>query len=148
MAKRVKGIDNARAKPNIPIAGPAVAPIDAAWTRSVPIIGPVQEKETSERVNAMKNILSNPVVESALLSSFVVHEDGRVISNAPRKEIAKTTRSKKNIILKIAFVARLLRALAPNAPVMIKPRATYIITIETPYVIASQIYLFLSFVRF
>ena len=53
-----------------------------------------------------------PVVESAFVSSLFVQEEGNTISNAPKKEMAKTTNNKKNMILKIAFVDRSFSALA------------------------------------
>ena len=85
------------------------------------MIGPVQEKDTNTKVNDMKKILKIPVVESALLSSLFVHEAGNTISNAPKKEIAKTTSNRKNIILKIAFVDKSFNALAPKIPVISNP---------------------------
>lgn len=87
---------------------------EAACTSKVPIIGPVQEKETNTNVNDMKKILIMPVVESAFVSSLFVQEEGNTISNAPKKEMAKTTNNKKNMILKIAFVDRSFSALAPE----------------------------------
>ena len=95
--------------------------MDAACTSSVPMIGPVQENDTSTSVNDMKKILNIPVVESALLSSLVVQEAGNTISNAPKNEMANTTSSRKNIILKIAFVDRSFKALAPKIPVISNP---------------------------
>ncbi|MDA6254631.1 hypothetical protein OSK51_28340, partial [Escherichia coli] len=81
----------------------------------------VQEKETNTNVNDMKKILIMPVVESAFVSSLFVQEEGNTISNAPKKEMAKTTNNKKNMILKIAFVDRSFSALAPNIPVISNP---------------------------
>ena len=121
MANRLNGIDKAKAKPNIPIAGPIAVPIEAACTNSVPIIGPVQEKETSTKVNDMKNILIIPVVESALLSNLLVHDAGNTSSKAPKKETANKTNNRKKIILKMAFVDKSFKALAPNKPVISKP---------------------------
>ena len=121
MAKRLNGIESAKANPNIPIAGPTAVPIVAAWTRSVPIIGPVQEKETNTRVNDMKKILMIPVVASALLSNLLVHEAGKTSSNAPKKETAKMTNKRKKMMLKMAFVDRSFKALAPKMPVISKP---------------------------
>ena len=54
IANSEKGMASARAKPNIPIAGDMKLLVEAASTRSVPMIGPVQEKDTSTSVNAMK----------------------------------------------------------------------------------------------
>ena len=121
MAKRLNGIDKAKAKPNIPIAGPTAAPIVAACTNSVPMIGPVQENDTSTNVNAMKKMLMIPVVESAFVSSLFVHEAGNTNSNAPKKETANKTSKRKNMILNIAFVDKSFNALAPKIPVISKP---------------------------
>ncbi len=55
-------------------------------------MGPVQEKETKTNVNAMKKIAMIPVAVSAFLSSLLLHEAGRVISKAPKKETAKRTK--------------------------------------------------------
>ena len=108
----------------MPMAGASLEPAVAACTKSVPIIGPVQEKDTKASVKAIKKILSKPVVESALLSSLLVQDDGNTSSNAPKKEIAKTTNSRKNMMLKTAFVAKLFRELTPKIPVMSKPSTT------------------------
>ena len=90
----------------------------------MPIIGPVHEKDTSTRVKAINRILMNPAVESALASSFVDHEDGKVISNAPKNETAKTTSKPKNNRLKTALVDKLFRALAPKISVIRIPNST------------------------
>ena len=121
IAKRLKGIDNAKAKPNIPTAGPTAVPIVAACTSSVPIIGPVHEKDTSTKVNDMKKMLITPVVESALLSNLLVHEAGNTSSNAPKKETANKTKRAKKMMLKTAFVERSFSALAPKMPVIKSP---------------------------
>jgi len=114
---------NASAKPNIPTAGPIVTPSAAASTSNVPIIGPVQENDTSTSVNAIKKRLPIPDEESALESIRFVHDDGRVRSNAPKNDMAKTTSSRKKKILKMAFVERLFSALAPKAAVTNNPIA-------------------------
>ena len=85
------------------------------------MIGPVQEKETSDRVNAIRKMLSNPVVCSALLSTALLHLEGRVISNAPKKDAANTISIRQNRILKIALVDRALSALAPKIRVIASP---------------------------
>src|SRR6185503_13681760 len=59
-ANNPNGSESARANPNIPQNGPANFPVAAASTKSVPMIGPVQEKETSDSVNAMKKIPIKP----------------------------------------------------------------------------------------
>ena len=98
----------------MPMAGPALAPIVAACTSRVPIIGPVQENETSASVKAIKNILNSPVAVSAFLSNLLVQEDGRVNSKAPKKEIANNNSNPKNNMLNIALVERLFNAFSPE----------------------------------
>ena len=87
-------------------------------------MGPVQEKLTRLRVNAMRKMESRPVVFSALLSTAAPQEEGSEISNPPKKLAAKTTSMRKKRMLKMAFVERSLRALAPKAVVMMSPSAT------------------------
>ena len=72
----------------------------------------------------MKKMLKRPVVESAFSSSLVVQDAGRAISNAPKNDTAKTTRSKKKMMLKTALVERLLSADAPKIPVISNPSNT------------------------
>ena len=55
-AKSAKGKASAKENPNMPTSGPVTPPCTAASTNNVPIIGPVQLKETTARVNAMKKI--------------------------------------------------------------------------------------------
>ena len=69
------------------MAGAIMLPVVAVSTNNVPIIGPVHENETRASVNAMKNMLSIPVVESALESILLVHDAGNTKSKAPKKEI-------------------------------------------------------------
>ena len=78
------------------------------------MIGPVQEKDTNTKVNAMKKMESRPVVLSALESILLVHLAGRTSSKAPKKETAKRTSMRKKMMLKTALVARLFKALAPK----------------------------------
>src|SRR5690606_22408578 len=66
-ANKAKGKASANENPNIPIKGPTGIrpnkvgpPPIAVSTNSVPIIGPVQEKETSASVNAIKKIPNKP----------------------------------------------------------------------------------------
>jgi hypothetical protein len=59
-----------------------------------PRMGPVQEKETSARVNAIKKIPTIPPALSAELALFV-HDSGRVSSKYPKNEIAKTMKMRK-----------------------------------------------------
>src|SRR5690606_13224408 len=131
MANNVKGSASAKENPNIPMAGPNKAPEFADSTRSVPIIGPVQENETNAKVRAMKKMPINPPL-SAPLSDLFNHIEGKVISQAPKKEIAKTTNNIKKAILTQGFVARAFRAPAPKIAVITSPIATYITMIDIP----------------
>ena len=123
-AKSVNGNAKAMANPNIPIAGATTLPVVDTWTSKKPIIGPVQEKDTNESVKAIRKILSNPVVDSALLSTAFPHFDGSLISNAPKNEAAKITSIRKKRMLKIALVDKAFNALAPKIKVIAKPNAT------------------------
>ena len=109
------------ANPSIPMAGPTRLPIVAASTSRVPMMGPVQEKETSARVKAMKKMLSRPVARSALASTELLHLEGRVMSNPPKNEMAKITSNRKNAMLKMALVDSSLSLLAPKMAVMARP---------------------------
>ena len=55
MANNIKGKAKANENPNIPIIG-AIPPLEAASTKSVPTIGPVQEKDTIANAKAMNKI--------------------------------------------------------------------------------------------
>ena len=88
------------------------------------MIGPVQENETSTRVSAIKKIESRPVVELALASIAVLHEEGSVISKPPRNEAAKTTNRAKRKILKMALVLSALSEEGPQMSVTSRPSAT------------------------
>ena len=136
IAKRENGIANAMAKPNIPIVG-ASKLRPAASTSKVPMIGPVQEKETMTSVNAMSNILTKPPVERALLSKAVDQLSGKVISKRPKNDNAKTTSKRKKKIFTIALVLRSFNAEAPKSNVTNKPKPTYNTMILIPYRIAS-----------
>ena len=97
-ANKANGSAKAKEKPNIPTNGP-IPPIVADSTNNVPTIGPVQEKETKAKVKAIKNIPKKPPLLEAE-SAFVTHELGKLISKAPKNEMANTTRRKKKNILK------------------------------------------------
>src|SRR5574344_2928219 len=93
-----------------------------------PMMGPVHENDTNVSVNAMRNILSSPLVFSDLASILLLHDDGSVISNAPKNEAANTTNSRQKNMLNTALVDRALRALAPKSSVTTRPSTTYITT--------------------
>ena len=108
-------------------------------TRRNPMIGPVHEKLTRARVNAMRKMLISPEDDEAFRSTALFHEEGRVISKPPRKEAPKTTSMRKNRMLKMALVDRALSADAPKIAVTASPSVRYITMIDTPYIIASLI---------
>lgn len=132
IAKITKGTANAKEKPNIPIAGPNRSPFVAASTSKVPIIGPVHEKETTDKLADMKNKPIQPLL-SDCASILLTKELGKVISNAPKNEAANTTKSKKKKKLKIPLVDKAFNASGPKATVISIPNATYITTIKRPY---------------
>ena len=88
------------------------------------MIGPVHEKLTSESVNAMRKMLSKPLVSSDFWSILLLHDDGSVISNAPKNEAANTTSIRQNAMLKTALVESALSALAPKSIETTSPSAT------------------------
>ena len=120
-ANKLKGRARDMEKPNIPTIGAISEPLTDTSTSSVPIIGPVQEKDTKTKVKAINSILTNPVVFSAFRSILVLHDEGRVISKTPKKDMAKTTKSTKKKRLKNALVERLFNALAPKSSVITMP---------------------------
>jgi hypothetical protein len=76
------------------------------------MIGTVHENDTITRVSAIKNI---PIkfFELALLSAFVDHDEGNVISKAPRNEMPKTRKRAKKKRFTIQLVAILFKAAGP-----------------------------------
>ena len=72
----------------------------------------------------MKKMESRPEVRSADASIRLLHEAGSFMSNAPKNEMAKTTRSRKKMMLNVAEVESSLSLLAPKMAVMIRPSAT------------------------
>ena len=98
-------------------------PIVAASTNKVPTIGPVHEKDTRARANAMKKIPKIPPLSDAW-SALFCHELGSIISKAPRKESANTTKSIKKMMLNQTFVDNALSAEGPKIVVTIVPKIT------------------------
>ena len=76
--------------PSIPTAGVQIEsePEFTASMSNPPTMGPVQEKETTTKVAAIKNPPINPP-RSARLSRAFTRPEGRVSSNIPRKERGK-----------------------------------------------------------
>ena len=73
-------------------------------TSKVPNIGPVQEKETKTSVRDIKKVDSNPFETFDLESAVLTHELGKVISNNPKSERAKTINIIKNKKFKTGLV--------------------------------------------
>src|SRR5690606_10082563 len=122
-AKRTKGTAKAIENPSMPTAGPRRSPLEAASTNSVPMIGPVHEKETNARLKAMKKRPSSPP-RSDLASILLTKELGSVITKAPKNEAAKTTKITKKTKLNIPLVDRSFNASEPKALVTSIPKAT------------------------
>ena len=122
IAKSMNGNAKASEKPNIPMIG-AIPPLEAASTNSVPTIGPVQENDTIASAKAINSIPIIPPL-SAWLSTLLAQELGNIISNAPKKEAAKTTNKTKNNKLNQTLVDKAFRASAPKIQVTTKPRTT------------------------
>ena len=83
-------------KAAIPSMGFTTSP-PADATSKLPTIGPVQEKDTSTNVNAMKKIPAMPPC-SDLASALFISELGSTISNRPRKDRPKIKKMAKNKI--------------------------------------------------
>ena len=98
--------------------------LPAASTSKVPMIGPVQEKETMTSVKAISKILRKPVVLLDLLLRAVDQELGNVISNAPKKDAAKITKMRKKMMLTTALVLSAFNADAPKMIVTSNPSPT------------------------
>ena len=94
IARSVNGRAKATEKASIVTIGAQNSPL-VERMRTDPTMGPVQEKDTSTSVSAMKNIPASPL-RSLPLSALSVQRDGRVISKAPKKEAAKTMKITKN----------------------------------------------------
>jgi hypothetical protein len=99
MTSKPNGSANARENPSMAMMG-VVSPPLALSTNTVPTIGPVQEKETSAMVSAMKTGPAIPPL-SALLSMAFTHEAGSTSSNAPKKLAANTIKIRKKNTLGI-----------------------------------------------
>ena len=124
MAKSVKGRARAKAKPNMPMVGARSEPLVPTSTSRKPMMGPVHEKLTRLRVNAMRKMLKRPVVLPDFLSTAFVQLLGNVISKPPRKLAPKTRSMRQKKMLKTAFVLSAFRALAPKMSVTSSPSRT------------------------
>jgi len=80
IAKRVNGRPSAKPNPAIPDVNCQAPPVEDKEPASKdPSIGPVQEKDTIERVSAMKNTPKIPPKPSPLVEKLV-HHAGKVSS--------------------------------------------------------------------
>ena len=94
-AKNIKGKANPDPKPSMASDKIEAPPSEFKEVPNTnPNAGPMQEKETIIKVNAMKKIPNKPP-EFDLLSTLLESLLGIVISKAPKKEIAKTTNMMK-----------------------------------------------------
>ena len=121
-ANNINGNAMAEENPNIPTIG-AIPPLEADSTRSVPTIGPVHEKETIAKANAIKNIPTTPDLLDFLSTTFA-HEFGNTISKPPKNEMAKNTNIIKKQILNMTLVDSAFNASAPKIPVISNPKTT------------------------
>src|ERR1043165_3402047 len=111
-AKNVKGNASPSEKPNMPSAGPTRPPRLAA-TSNGPMMPEVQENDTITRVMAMKKMPLKELVP-ARESVLLVHDEGNVISKAPRKETPNTTKTAKKNKLAIQLEDSLYNAWGPK----------------------------------
>ena len=121
-AKRVNGSANAVENANIVIIGDHTSPeVDLISTE--PTIGPVQEKDTSTKVRAIKKIPPIPPL-SDCASLLFTRALGSVISKAPKNDAAKTINTTKKMRFGTQCVASQLKMSAvtlspPNTRVII-----------------------------
>ena len=120
-AKRVKGRARARAKPNIPRAGASQLPLVVVSTSNNPMMGAVQENDTSTRVKAIRKMDSRPLVWVALVSTLLAQLSGSLISNQPKKERANTTSNRNRKMLNTALVDMALSVSLPKRAVTSNP---------------------------
>ena len=123
MANSVKGRASASAKPNMPRAGATQLPLVAVSTSSSPTMGAVQEKLTSTSVNAMRKMLSRPLVLEAFESTALAQRSGSLISNHPKNDSANTTSSRNRKILNTALVDSAFSVSEPKKAVTSSPSA-------------------------
>ena len=96
------------------------------------MMGPVHENDTNVSVNAMRKMLSKPLVFSDFWSILLLHDEGRVISKAPKNDAANTMSNSQKKMLNTALVESAFKALAPKSIVTTRPNTTYITTMEIP----------------
>ena len=131
-ANNPKGSANPEENPSIAQKAPDVLPDVDAATSAFPTIGPVQEKETTTNANAIKKMPTNPPL-SPCASILFTNEDGNTISNAPKKDAAKTNNNIKITKLNPALVANVFSAPPPQMAEMPSPNVTKITIIDKAY---------------
>ena len=87
----------------MPTMGLRATPSSTAAARMEPTKGPVQEKDTMVIARATKKAAMYPPL-SASRSALLASPEGRVISNAPRNDTAKTRKRRAKIRLGIQCV--------------------------------------------
>ena len=100
--------------------------------RTVPTMGPVQEKDTSTRVRARKKMpprLPLPALESLPFT----HLEGRVISKSPKKLAANTMNTAKNTRFGSQWVESQLKMSAVTASPPIARVSIIIMEMGTVY---------------
>ena len=112
------------AKASMPRVGANQLPVVVVCTSSMPMIGPVHEKETNTRVKAIRKMLTSPLVSDAFVSTLFAQLSGSLISNHPKKLQAKTTSNRKRNTLKTALVESEFRVSLPKMAVTSMPRPT------------------------
>ena len=75
-------------------------------------------------MNAIRKMLTRPLVSEAFESTAVVQLPGNLISNHPKKLHANTTRSKNRNTLNTALVERELSVSEPKMAVTSMPKPT------------------------
>ena len=136
IASKVNGNEKAKEKESIPKIGLICKPL-ADWTNILPTNGPVQEKETSTRVNAIKNTPIRPPSWDFLSKDVIIFE-GMVSSKNPIRESPKRTNSKKKIKFGIQDVASSFADCGPIIKDKKTPRKVKINIIERPKKTASK----------
>ena len=108
-ANKANGTPSAKPKPIIAelnckaTADPEPEALSPVLANAAPKTGPVQEKDTRAKVNAIKNIPNTPPTseaESTLFNNLL----GRRISKYPKNDIANTVNTKKKIRFNQTFV--------------------------------------------
>src|SRR5450631_1532409 len=103
-ANRAKGNARAKPKPPMPTVSCTAPPfVDKDPASNEPSMGPVQENETSANVSAIKNIPIKPPAPDLASAEFAMLL-GKVISNNPKKERAKTMKMTKKKIFSQTLV--------------------------------------------